>query len=606
MKGYLDRLNWRCIYFLRSSCNKKVKTNFSIAKGAIYFFLITVIFLTAGHWIPEKKVVHNPYRGVSEWITVTDLEKPLFIQTRIISWNDAKNGRFPEGTEISIVPKGDGRKIGSDLNPIQFALYNAAKSYLSPKTAGDWIFPSRLLNSGKKMTEVLGRKNLAMAFSVFPYGGFVGDIQGTNYLINEPFFKNKGMQGIEKGFVRKFADGSEQLIKPNDTWIFLRPNIHGKNRHTETDIRLGAPSINPEEVLIFAAYTFTDLCNHQTGRWDTEQTKNWVAKQYSIAYGVSISPEKIEIVGKGINARLVHSDPLVANTSVVMQEDSRGIIRETEVSLINRKNELCFYDSMDPTQLVIIPLSFFHKMEKDATILLGVKGEIKESFQDILDEAQQVRDNRLFSKKGFIYPNNGGNFGNSYLANYVVKTPRMREIANNVISGASSRKEAIQRIMDYSAESLAYISDKKSHVGTPREIPMSPMMALLNRGEDCEGHAIFAASLFIAATDPIIGDNSQVGLAEIMYVKGKKSIGHVIALIPGFGNPGLPFPNHIMANGVPFGYFEATGAGYNNLHQLMPQKVGYLPKKIFIIDPDSRNVDVAGFNQFEYLEKGRG
>ncbi len=591
MRGYLENKKWNTVSFAK----KESPDSF----GKKFLFLLLFVFLIS---IPllwqNKETVHNPFREVSKWIIVTDLKKPMIIQTKILSWSDFKNGKLPEGTAISFVPEGEGSKIGTDLTPIQFAVYNAAKSYLSGKTAGDWIFPSRLLNSGKKMTEVVGRRNLSMAFSVVSYDDFAGDVEKSDFFLREPFFENEGMQGIEKGFIRKFADGSERLVKPNDTWIFLRPNVYGTLRHSETDVRLGAPPLKPENALVLAAYTFTDLCDYKTGEWNVNLTRDWVAKQYSIAYGISLNPQAIEIVGKGVNTRFIYSATLPVSKTVILNR-SNGSVKEMKVPLLE-KSALCFYASEAPTQSIVIPLSYFHEMDKDDTILLGVKGEIKISFQDILDEAQQVRNNRLLTKRSLLYPKEGGDFSDSYLTDYIVRTPRMKKIVDKIVSRAQTKKEAIRRIMEYSAESLAYISDKKTD--SSKEIPMPPMMALLNRGEDCEGHAIFAASLFISSTNPIIGNNSLVGLAEIVYVKGRYGIGHVVPLIPGFGTPEIPFPNHILVRGIPFGYFEATGAGYNQLHQLMPQKSGYLPKKVFIIDSRSRKVDVAGFNQFEYLK----
>ncbi|MCD6149194.1 hypothetical protein J7J13_00210 [bacterium] len=612
---YLNGKNWRRVNFLGNSGEKTVGGKLSyqwlkISVAMLSIFL--VISATVMLW-PQK--VYNPYRGVGNWI-ITGIEKPLEIQNITISWLDFKDGKYPLGKNIFFVPKGEGDKIGSDLDAIRFAEYNASKMYFSAKTAGDWIVPSRALNEdGKEMTELMGAPNWAMAFSVVPYGDFASKerkVEGVGSLLAEPFWKNEG-QGFP-GFSRKCADGEMRMVDlRDDTHIFLRPNVWRMFRRSAKDIELGAPSLEPEESLPFAAYIFTDLYDRETKEWNVAKTQWWVSRQFLSCSGKYIDPENISIVGKGLQTRFVVKKPLsIQKSAVIWNDEKTGRPKVVFVPIYNRKKELCLFGSLDPTQSIVIPFSYFHTMDKEKdTILLGELGDIKITYQDILDEGQTVRDNMLARHRD-LYPGGGAQCMSVYLTARVVNIPRMRRIADRIIGDAATQEEAIRRIMDYSAKNLAYISDHKKDLrsgkNTPREIPMSPLMALMNRGEDCEGHAHFAASLFFSTSNPIVGDNSMVGLATLAYVRNGKGIGHAIPLIPKISKYVTdPFPNHIIANGIPFGYFEATGAGYDELHRMMPQLSGYVPENIMIIRGNGRNrvVEIAGFNQFDYLQGKR-
>jgi len=604
---YLKKIGWKKVSLTGSRGIEKVPRTPArnlARKMTIFASAVVVCVIIAIAW-PHKRI-HNPYRGVNSGVYSYLAIKPITIESLRLSFKNFENGVYPLSDRISIVQKGEGEAVDTDFDVVRYGLYNIEKSYLSPMTAADWISPSFMIRAGQRVTGGVSNENLSMAYSVVPYRDFQSNeikINGGPALLTEPFLKNEGMQGLE-GWDRLCADGVTRRVDfTEDTHVFLRPNEMRKIRNNDIDKQLGAPSLEPEETLVGAAVTFSNLQNDETGEWDIERTQRWVSSQYLIDYGYYIDPAMIDIVGLGANTRFVSRVDLSADMVVILDVRSG---KEVAVPIVNQRNELLLYASADPQQSIVLPFAYLKRMEKDDLILL-CPGDtpIEITFQDILDEIEQVRQNKM-AQKTFLYPGGGGDYNETYLAAHVVQSPRMRKIADGLLAGATSKEEAIKRIMTFSARNLAYISDHKSSDGSsgPNEIPMSPMMALMNRGEDCEGDAIFADSLFLSTTNPIVGDNSTVALATLMYINNEnKGIGHAIPMLPGFGTPDKPFPDHVVANNIPFGYFEATGKGANELHQIMPQRAGYMPQRIIVIrgNGSGRRLAVAGFNQFEYL-----
>ncbi len=632
--SYLEKLNWPEAKHVSGTTSGNFQPRKQIAKSVFKWLGIffTIAFFVGGGFAVEYAVsnaakIHHPYRGVYH-IPYSSIEKDLHIQSITISWLDFVNGRFALGDTISIV-EGDGKN--RELNdPVSFAAYNAARKYLSRTTAMDWVLPSRIAREGKMNTEIVARENFSMAFSSVPYGDFSGSngalVQGSDYYMSNPFFETDGMQGLT-GFNRQFADGETRWIDlSGDIYIFLHPN--GKGRRDKTSVELGTPNLEPEESLLVAYYILTNLCDWETGEWDQERTTRLISNQYAAAYGAYLDPKKIEITGSGLNARPVYSADLPVDMTVVAwkKTDKNGHevdgYDEVAVPLRNSRNELLFFGSLDPTQSIIIPFSYLAKMGQDDPIVLGAKRDKSITYRDILVAQQQVEENRR-AKVLPLYPGNGNsNFGDSYLAAYIVKTPSTERLAKEIIGDASTKPEALQKISDFSARDLDYISDKKfdgskSGNNSPEEIPMTLPMAMLNRGEDCEGHAIAMATLYFSAENTVLGDTSTVAIGTLNFF-GR---GHAVTLVQAENIPAErvitdPFSNHMLIDGVPFVFVEATGETESldtktkngdvfetdKLHQFSWQEKGYDNPIISVVHGvgTNRTVRMAGVSEFEF------
>jgi hypothetical protein len=635
--SYLEKLKCPETKYVSGTSRGDFQPKRQIAKSVLRWLGVfsVIAFFVGGGFAVEYAVsnaakIHHPYRGVYH-IPYSNIEKDLHIQSITISWNDFIDGKFALGDKLSIIPEGEGqRKVLDD--PLGFAACNAAKKYLSKTTALDWVLPSRLAGAGKKSTEIVTTENLSMSYSVVPYGDFSGSngasVQGSSYHMSDPFFETDGMQGLT-GFDRLFADGETRRIDlSNDIFVFLRPDVHRIWRRDKTSIELGTPNLEPEESLSVAYCIITNLYDWKKEEWDENRTKELILNQYAAYAGVPLEePEKLSIVGNKFNARFVYTGKLPVDMTVVAYKkiDKNG--RETDgyeevaVPLRNSRNELLFFGSLDPTQSIIIPFSYLAKMGQDDPIVLGAKRDKSITYRDILVAQQQVEENRR-AKVLPLYPGNGNsNFGDSYLAAYVVKTPSTERLAKEIIGDASTKPEALQKISDFAARNLDYISDKKfdgskSGNSGPEEIPMTLPMAMLNRGEDCEGHAIAMATLYFSAEDTILGDTSTVAIGTLNFF-GR---GHAITLVQAENIPAErvitdPFPNHVLIDGTPFVFIEATGETESldtktkgnvfetdKLHQFSWQEKGYDNPIISVIHGvgTNRTVRMAGVSEFEF------
>ncbi|KKQ06102.1 MAG: hypothetical protein US15_C0019G0011, partial [Candidatus Moranbacteria bacterium GW2011_GWF1_36_4] len=448
---YLEKKKWRSIKL--KGGNKKVSrknSNLHWIKTFGIFAGFWTIFGIVALWL-QPPSISNEHRTVAGF-KYSELEKDLEITHIQISYEKHfSNGIFASlGDVISFMEEGEGEKIDTDFDFIRYAAYNAERMYFA-YTATDWILPSILFNNkGKAKTELVAMENFSKSFSVVPYGNFADSKQKSAFNIDEPFFKNEGMQGLENGFYLNFPD-RKRLFKPNDTLLVLRPNLYRTLHAADKEVELSAPSLEPEETLVAAAY-LTDLCDHKTGKWDVAKTQWWVSQNYAIAYRYPLNPKKISVVGEGINARFVYSEKLPS--AIAKLQNKRGELSEIELQLQNSRGELCFWASNDPTQSIFIPFSYLHRMENDETILLGSASDIEITFNDILDAAQQVRDNKQFSRKEFLYPGEGGDFGEIYLASHVIDTPRLRKIADQISRGAKTPEEIAEKFTEYSAKNI--------------------------------------------------------------------------------------------------------------------------------------------------------
>lgn len=635
---YLDNLRHPISEMIFVDGKNKIKKSFALRYFLRYLSILSLFaFFVGGGFAVEYAIenatrVFHPYRGV--WsLPYSNLEKDLHIQSITISWNDFVDGTFALDDTLSLIPEGEGQRKTLD-NPISFAACNALRKYLSRTTAMDWVFPSRLASMGKKPTEIVTTENFSMSFLIVPWGDFSGSngalVQGSSYHMSDPFFEADGMQGLT-GFDRLFADGKTRRIDlSNDIFVFLRPDVHRMWRRDKTSIELGTPNLEPEESLPVAYCILTDLYDWKEDRWDENRTKELILNQYAAYAGVPIEePEKLSIVGNKFNTRFVYTGKLSVDMTVVAYKKINKNGKEIEgheevaVPLRNSRNELLFFGSLDPTQSIILPFSYLAKMDQDDPIILGAKRNKIMTYRDIIVAQQQVEENRR-AKVSPLYSGNGNdNFGDSYLAAYVVKTPFTTRLAREIIENVSTKPEALQKISDFSARDLDYISDKKADLSKsgnsgPEEIPMTLPMAMLNRGEDCEGHAIAMATLYFSAENTVLGDTGTVVIGTLNYF-GR---GHAVTLVQAENIPSEriltdPFPNHVLIDGYPFVFVEATGETRSldstnpldsqrtdDLHQFSPQELGHVPENIAIIQGigKDRTVRMAGFSEFEYAQ----
>ena len=634
--AYLEKGPWRRATFLggknapgRSSPWKKLRTILILTIFFVGFGTISGIYTFSNF----RSSCFDPYKGVISNAWALPPGKSLdFRITKHKFFGNFVKGVFPLDKDISIVALGNGEKLGTNLDPVRFAVYNIGREYLY-HPAIDWIYPSLLLKRGKRATEALGTENLSAAFQVVPWRQFrkvSKKVQGSQSHMMEPFLHLAGMQGLEHGFQRKFADGKIRLIKPNDTWLALRPNTHGLWRRSQTDRDLGVPSLEPQEALPVAFYIFTELCNKQTGEWDIEQTQWLVSREYAISYGIYLDPAHIEIVGKGLHTRFLYRKDLSVDQVIVRwsprqmkgdhEVDEDDPLRNVPVHVVNERSELCFWGSAQPDQSIFIPYSYLPALENDDLLLLS-DGKKEITFQDILDELEQVRENRGGRSHVIQAEAGGTKSAVGYdLSPYVAITPRLTKIVDGVIGDVQTKEEAVEQIMSFIAQHLPYVSDHKGNknkVGYngPTEIPMSPLLALLNRGKDCDGHAVWGAAGFMASEHPTLKDmNDYTAMATLSY----GGIGHAMPLLPKIGKLVTdPFPNHVIlpvqdGKGgivkIPFSWIEPTGLGENELHQSRPQQRGYEPRFLTLIrgHGPSRQIATIGFNQFQHLPPQEG
>ncbi len=590
---YLEKLKWlKYLGIKTKSTGANGHSAFPIKSVMVAVSLFAVVLLMTTNW-SGSKTYFDPYKGVSGIVYAAPPGKPLdfFMQKGFETLYKGKY--FPLANELSIVNEGE--EVGSNLDAIRFALYNIGCRYFN-YPAADWTYPARLLAAGKTKKEALAVENLGMAFQTVPYFNGKNE-RGTPSHMCEPYFftNNGGMIGWE----RKFADGKTRRIVPNDAWACLRPNTYGLWRDSGIDVKIGVPSLDPEESLPVAFYVFTKLCDWQTGEWDIETTRWLISRQYAFAFGIYIDPEQVEISGKGLQTRFLYHGELPVAMAVVRWKNGNS----KPVPLVNNKCELCFFGSKALDQSIFIPFSYLCKMEKDDEILLA-GGTIVTSFQDILEESAQVRKN--ISASSIVHAETrGGSVMIGYdVSQYVVKSQRLQEIADRVIRETATREEAVERIMEFVNVASPYVSDHKGDKNDPKyngpvEIPMSPLVAFMNRGDDCEGHATSAASLFVSAS---LEDNSVFALCKLTYQLNGE--GHIVPMFPNIGTLERdPFPNYVVFNNIPFSYLEATGHGddRNLLHQVSPSRRGYLPEYAKVVSlGKKRKVETVGFNQFRY------
>ncbi len=635
--SYLEKLKCpKTKYVSRTDKCSNFQPKRQITKSVLKWLGVfsVIVFFVGGGFAVEYAVsnaakIHHPYRGVYH-IPYSNIEKDLHIQSITISWNDFVDGTFDLGDTISLTPEGEGQRKALD-NPIGFAACNSSEKYLSRTTAMDWVLPSRLASAGKKPTEIVATENFSMSFSIVPWGDFNGSngatVHGSSYHMSDPFFEADGMQGLT-GFDRLFADGETRRIDlSNDIFVFLRPDVQRRWRRDKTSIELGTPNLEPEESLPVAYCILTNLYDWKEDRWDENRTKELILNQYAAYAGVPLEePEKLSIVGNKFNTRFIYTGKLPVDMIVVgykkTDKNGREIdgYEEVAVPLRNSRNELLFFGSLDPTQSIIIPFSYLAKMNQDDPIVLGAKRDKSIAYRDILVAQQQVEENRR-AKVLPLYPGNGNNnFGDSYLAAYVVKTPSTERLAKEIIGDASTKPGALQKISDFSARDLDYISDKKADPSKsgnsgPEEIPMTLPLAMLNRGEDCEGHAIAMATLYFSAENTVLGDTSTVAIGTINYF-GR---GHAVTLVQAENIPSErvltdPFPNHVLIDGFPFVFVEATGetkpldtkikanSETDMLHQFSWREKGYDNPIISVIHGVGRDrtIRMAGVSEFEF------
>ncbi len=496
-------------------------------------------------------------------------------------------GLFPLGNAVSIVEKRTPLDI--PLDGVRFAVYNTERQYFAfPAT--DWIYPARVLNSKKIKKEEAAQflkhiENLSAAFKTIPYFDKNKRFLDTARTLLEPFLNSNRKL---PQWTRKFADGKVRLIVPKDNWLILQPNIRGQEvRNGPIDKKLNIPVLAPEESLPVALWVFTTLGDWETGEWDIPLTQWLISREYAIAYGIYLPPEKIEIKGKGVKTRFIFRDKLLMDQACVVDKYGRTRI----LPLRNHNNELLFWTSQDPSQSIFIPFSYLWKMydEKDKIFLAG--GTYITDMREIKEELQQVQDNKRYAV----------NFDRENLQAYVVDTPRLQEIANRLISNYP-RDTGLAKLVDYTNIAMPYVSDFKRNLNSgyngPREIPYPPTLGVMNRGGDCEDHAILFAALFLSSS---LKNSNLLALSVLIYRPNHE--GHVIPMIPLEDNLELsPYPNYASFNGIPYAYIEATGYGENEMHQTRPTLNGYQPLWMEIIHQNgaSRTVKTVGFNQFRY------
>jgi hypothetical protein len=574
---YLEKLEWlkkirslRSVdFFSEKSFPKKI-----VLTGS----LICCLFVSGLFLLPEDSpVLRSVYKNT---LGVAYAAVPGKVLRLYIKRGYAllfKGGLFPLGNELSIVDTREPIKI--PLDGVRFAVYNVEKRYFDfPAT--DWIYPSRLVAKGLKKEAAFALENLGSAFRTVPY--FTNRVVSSAKTKLEPYlFPRQKL----KRWKRKFADGKIRTIVPKDNWFCLRPNVFGKVRAGKIDRKLSIPSLQPEESLPVAFYVFTNLCNWKTGEWNLPLVQWLVSCNYAFAYGIYLDPQKIYIKGKGVRTRFYYEGETPVDLGVISSFTGAKEI----VPLISSQGELFFYASWDPSQSIFIPFSYLWKMDdkKDKIFLAG--GTLITSMREIKEELYQIRLNK----------NKRVKFDGENLQSYVVFSPRLREVANRLV-GSKNRQKGIAVLADYTNVAMPYVSDGGGEEGKRNlvEIPYPPTLAVMNRGGDCEDHAILFASLFLSSCLP----NSQsTALAIVSYRINHE--GHVIPMVPMAGELELdPFPNFVVFGGVPYNYIEATGYGYNKLHQTKPTLNGYQPLWAEVIHQHgcTRSVLTFGFNQFRY------
>ncbi len=600
---YLDKLKWLKVSFIKPRTDGAEVENGNwrrLFKVAVIFTAVFLVFsLTIYSW-PRKKVCFDSYTGVVSLTYVSALDKPLNFRIQNLGYSGVFSGKYPLSSELSIVAAGEGLPIGTDLDAVTFAAHNIGWRYFN-YPAMDFLYLSRKYKSGKSIKEITAETNWGAAFQVVPY--FTGNkpISTPRYMYRPYLFKNQG--GLAP-FKRKFADGKTRLIKPNDVWLCLRPNTDGMWRQSPADKADGVPAISAAESLPLAFYVFTDLCDWQSGEWDVAKTRWLISREYLLAYGIYLPPEKIEISGLGLKTRFIFRDKMPVDAAVVKWQNKKIV-----VPLTNRRNELCFYGSEAPDQSIFIPFSYLAKLKNSDVLILSMDAKIRTSYKEVLEEVAMVERN----KTGSMVVRAGANsvpIGMD-LSCFVVKSRRVAEIADRAIGQVKTEEEAIGNLMKFIMEYLPYVSDfkgvKNDDYNGPLDIPMSPLIALWNKGKDCDGHATMAASLFISATVPALnGINRNFALVRASYLG--KGAGHALALFPGLDKLITdPFPNHILLNVdgemIPFTILEATGYGDDEIHRLKLTKRGFVPDfavLVQLLPNGKRKIGYTGANQFQY------
>lgn len=644
--SYLNKKNWRKLTFSSGGSRKKKayssvlespgtrKAGTIICLLAFLFFVPHILALFAEE---EIGLELEKYIGSITEVRAEKLKKPLDLMINM-GVDEIFDKPYTLGDVISIIPTGEGSRIGSDLDVISFTLLNQAKWYLS-RNAHAFIWPSiqfklRKLKGGEKAVKriKMGKgtgfagKNWGMGFSIVPNSKFshIANVRrestASSVFMAEPyFFQNQGLRLLS--FQRKFGDGKVRTIKANDSWVALRPNTFGKFRQNKN-----VPVVPPNRALMLAYYIFTDLCDLETGEWDLARTQWLAAKDLNSIYGADVNPADLKVMGKGPNSRLINTKPEKMPKEFLTtwyKNQHRGrhntLMSVPVASMVSRSdgvknaiydNEVCVYGSMRADQSILIPLKWLRKWGNDEEIVL-LEGQIVTNFTEILDECQQARDNSRGKRRiNFEVVDDNNRSGRSRRINSadfsfcVVKTPRLREIANRAIGNSRNRYQAFSRLSDLASQ-IRYVSDFHENLDNanyrgPNEVWRTPLLAFLN-GDDCEGHAVVDASLALSSDHKALGGDNEVGLARLTYY----GEGHVIPLFPNLGvAPETdPFPNHYFitdsrGNKRPFFTVEPTGLGDDPLHSISPDEKGYRTLAVKVIGSKEGWIN---YSQLDYV-----
>jgi len=558
---------------------------------------LSAIFIIAGvlaiSYSPPKTFFDSD-KGVSGLVFAAPPGKPLDFFMFLGFKNLCRGKIFPLAEKVYINEKAE--QVGTDLDAIRFAIHNVGCRFFK-YSAADWIYQSRLLLAGKSREEALATENLAAAFQVLPYFNGEKKRAAPGFMSEPYFFSNSGQMVNWK---RKFADGKTREIIPKDAFC-LRPNTYGLWRTSQTDKIIAAVAIDPEESLPVAFYIFTELCDWKTGEWKDLETLRWlISCQYSFAYGIYIDPEQIEIQGKGLRTKFVFRGKPPVNMVVIRWKNGS----RKAVPVVNRKGELCFFGSGALDQSIFIPFSYLPKMEDEDEILLA-GGTVKTNFRQIRQESARVRANlrRIAASRAGMHGENIP--ADAQISAYVVKTEELAEIARRA-GGNGTREKKVANIMKFVNIAIPYTSDHDGDkyaagYNGPVEVLKSPLVAIMDRGDDCEGHATTAASLIFS-----LYQGDPIALCKLIYKPNGE--GHIIPMVPNIGTLDRdPFPNYAIFNGIPFSFLEATGNGDDRasnfpLHQVAPSRRGYLPSYAMVINGHgaNRKIGVWGFSQFRY------
>ncbi len=592
---YLEKLKWLSakLSFCHSNNNSQSKNGF--AKKGIAFFIIALLFIVAAIMIKSPKTCFNSDKGIIGLVFAERPNKPLdFIMFTSLFEDFFRGKLFPLSESVYI--EKTGMEIQTNMNAFAFAIHNIGCRFFN-YPAADWIYRTRIQQFQKEkklnVKEILELKNFSTAFKVLPY--FNGEKKrGTSSHMHQPIFQYSGGMINWKG---KFADGKTRELVPNDAFC-VQPNTFGIWRDSQTDEKIGAIPLDPEESLPVIFYVLTEMCDWKTGEWKDGEKLRWlICCQYLFAHRVYINPEEIEISGQRLQARFLYHGELPVSMLTILDKSGKQQV----VPVVNNRKELCFYGSAAVNQGVYIPLSYLPQIENEEEIILA-GGTVVTNLRHFLEEAAQVMENLSLVRKAREGMPGEKISANGEISAYVIRNDHLTEIAQR-IGGNGTLEEKVANIMKFVNVALPYSSDhdgdkKEPGYNGPVEILRAPLVALMNRGDDCEGHGTTAASL-IASCD----ENVLVGLIKLIFKP--TGDGHIIPMVAGIKNYVRdPFPNYGIFSGVPFAFLEATGSGDtgSEIHQFSPTIRGYKPIYAVVIDDHgpNRKLSIYGFSQFQF------